>query len=333
MFNLRLYSGKISVLLLITSIMIFMISCSENTNPLNTNSSASVDSETGSSGITDLKIIALPQTPNGLQKIISDSKMIYVYQGGILSLNSGKDFQLIDLIKKAPYPVTTYTLGQALLPASPLSAEVLVTLCENTNLHDDYWMLTVLQQNAPLRKCVLDKMVEKNFVTNSYYLKEILVASSPLPQSVLSKIYQLNLTQSDRNLVLAAQVGQRLDELAYNNAGGGLRISLYIPPYSLTQNTYISMTTDDALLMGDVYLTFGPHGTVFNPPALLDFEVSGLDLTGVNPDLVDIYYDNQDTGEWELMPSKSITIDTQTGYIKVDDAQFSHFSRYAIGMR
>ena len=176
-------------------------------------------------------------------------------------------------------------------------------------------------------------MLDKNFVTNSYFLKEILVASSPLPQSVLNRIYQINLQPSDRDIVLSVQKGQRLDESSYNNAGGGLKISLTIPPYSIDENTYLSMSTDDEYLMGSVYMTFGPHGTLFSPPALLDFKVSGLDLTGIDPDLVDIYYDNEDAGVWELMPSRSKIVNTEAGYIEVEDAEFSHFSRYAIGMR
>jgi hypothetical protein len=239
------------------------------------------------------------------------------------------------MIKKAPFQISTWELGQTLLNASPLSAKVLETICDNIYLRDDYWMIQVLLRNAPLRKNVLDKLIEKNFITQNqtFWMKEVLVASSPLPQSIMSKIYYIALQPSERYEVFAAQVGQRQDEMTYNNAGGGLQINLTIPGYSIAENSYISMSTDDAFLLGDVYLTFGPHGTIFNPPALLDFKVSGLNLSGVDPDLVNVYYENEETGLWELMPSTSIIVDVEAGYIEVDDAQFPHFSRYAIGMR
>ena len=331
MFNQSSILGTISRVVLIIAIISFMGACSDNHNPLNTG--ANIADENGSSSVSELTFITRPQTTTSLQKIVTDAKMIYISQGGELEINSGDDFELIELIEKAPYPVTTYELGQALLNATPLSPTVLMTLCENTDMRDDYWMFTVLKENAPLRKCVIEKMLDKNFITNSYSLKTILVASSPLPQSVLDRIYQITINPSDRDLVLAAQNCPRMDESFYNNAGGGLKINLEIPPYSIVENTYISLSTDDAYLMGDVYLTFGPHGTLFSPPAILNFQVSGLDLSGIDPDLVDIFYDNQDNGLWELMPRESITIDVEAGYIEVEDAEFSHFSRYAIGMR
>jgi len=316
-----------SLVLLSTSLMLFLGGCSQNSNPLESN----IESE--ATGISELNIIQLPQSDGMLQKLIVEGEYIRVYQGGELELESGQDFELIELIKKAPYQISTYDLGQVLLNASPLSANVLKTICENTNLRNDYWMITVLLQNAPLRECVLNTLIDKGFINHSYYMKEILVASSPLPQSVLYKLYWINLTSSDRQLVLNAQVGVRQDEFTYNSAGGGLEINLEILPYSLSRDAYISMATDDNYLLGDVYVTFGPHGTLFNPPAVLNFKVSGVNLSGVNPDLIDIYYVNPSTGLWELMPRENVIVDAGAGYINIVNAQFSHFSRYAIGMR
>ena len=332
MFHLRSILSKFSILMLIVSITIFMSACSEDSNPMSSDTGTNVNQ---SDGVTDLTFIARPQTTDGLAKIITDSKYIYRNVGGQLNLISGNDFQQIEMIKKAPFQISTWELGQTLLNASPLSAKVLETICDNIYLRDDYWMIQVLLRNAPLRKNVLDKLIEKNFITQNqtFWMKEVLVASSPLPQSIMSKIYYIALQPSERYEVFAAQVGQRQDEMTYNNAGGGLQINLTIPGYSIAENSYISMSTDDAFLLGDVYLTFGPHGTIFNPPALLDFKVSGLNLSGVDPDLVNVYYENEETGLWELMPSKSIIVDVEAGYIEVDDAQFPHFSRYAIGMR
>lgn len=333
MFSLRSLLSKFSILMLIISITIFMTACSEDTNPLNSDAGSNVDQ---SDGVTDLTFISRPQTTEGLAKIITDSKYIYKSVGGQLNLASGNDFQLIEMIKKAPYwGVATYDLAQALLNASPLSAKVLESICDNIYLRDDYWMIQVFLRNSPMRKNVLDKLIANQFITQNqtYWMKEVLVASSPLPQNIMNQIYYIPLQPSERYEVFAAQVGARQDEITYNNAGGGLEIKLTVQSYSIIENAYISMSTDDAFLLGDVYLTFGPHGTTFNPPALLDLKVTNLDLTGVDPDLVNVYYENEETGVWELMPSKKIEVDVEAGYIEVEEAQFPHFSRYAIGMR
>ncbi|MBN1406333.1 MAG: hypothetical protein JW956_01010 [Calditrichaceae bacterium] len=330
MFSLRSLLSKFSIFMLVIAFIFFMSACSDQSDPM----SAGTQIEE-SNGVADLTFITQQKATNALMKLVTDAELISRSQGGELEITSGPDFELIEMIKKAPFQISAWDLGQALLKASPLSAKVLESICENTNLRDDYWMIQVLLRNSPLRKNVLDKLIEINFITQnqSFWMKEVLVASSPLPQSVMNEICNLGLLHSEKELVFAAQVGQRLNEYQYNNAGGGLEINLYIPPYSLYTDKYISMTTDDEYLIGDVYLTFGPHGTLFSPPALLNFKASGLNLTGIDPDLVDIYYDNPTTGLWELMPSESITVDIVAGYIEVKNAEFLHFSRYAIGMR
>ncbi len=330
MLIVRSILSKFSILMLVLSIMLFMSGCSEDNNPLTSDAESGFDQ---TSGFSDITFITGPQAKQSLEKIVTDAEMIYRSQGGELSLSCGNDFEYMDMIMAAPHQITAWEVDQALLNVPYLSAKVLQTICENTGLRDDYFMYNILLRNAPLRECVLETMIDNNFFPTSFNLKEILVASSPLPQSILGKLNQSSLNEWDRGLVLAAQSGQRMDESSYNNAGGGLDISLKILPWSIPQNTYISMSTDDAYLMGDVYLTFGPHGTLFNPPALLTFKASGLDLSGINPDLVNIFYVNEDTGLWELMPSESITVDVEAGYIEVINAEFSHFSRYAIGMR
>lgn len=328
MFSLRSLLSKFSIIMLILLFALLMNACSDENNPMSSDSYVEE-----SIGIENLTFITQSKATTSLKKLVTDEEMIDRTQGGELEITSGQDFELIEMIEKTPNQLRTYELGQALLNATPLSAKVLESLCENTNIQNDYWIFKVLLHNCPLRKNVLDKIIEKNFITNSNSLKEILVASSPLPKSVLNLICCIGLEHSDKELVLAAQVGQRFDEYQYNNAGGGLEINLKIPPYSIYTNTYISMSTNDEYLMGDVYLTFGPHGTKFNPPALLNFKASGLNLSGIDPELVDIYYDNPLTGLWELMPSESITVDAVAGYIEVINAEFPHFSRYAIGMR
>ena len=319
---------KTTSAMLITLIFaLFFGGCSQNTNPLE----VKIENET--TGISNLTILPLPQMKTTLQKLIVESEQISVEYGGELDLSSGKDFELIEMINMGPNEISNYDLGQILSLESPLSANVLQTICKNPKLQNDYWMINVLLQNAPLRECVLNTIIDNGFIKKSYYLKEVLIASSPLPESVLNKLKKVRLTRYERQLVLDAQIGDRNDEYLYNNAGGGVKINLKVLPYSISRDANISIATDDEYLLGDVYLTFGPNGISFNPPAILNFEISGLNLSGIDPDLIDIFYINPDTHLWELMPRKSIIVNAETGYINVVDAEFSHFSRYAIGMQ
>ncbi len=115
------------------------------------------------------------------------------------------------------------------------------------------------------------------------------------------------------------------------SAGSAVIVNFQVLPGAVVEDVDISINTDDELLMGDVYLTFGPHGTVFNPPAILDIDAFGLDLSEIDPEAVNVFYDNAETGQWELMQSTDIIINQAQGYIKVMGALLPHFSRYAIG--
>jgi hypothetical protein len=116
------------------------------------------------------------------------------------------------------------------------------------------------------------------------------------------------------------------------SAGAGIAVNFNVLPCAVQQDIELEVSTDDELLLADVYLTFGPHGTIFNPPAILNVIAFGLDLSGIDPAALNVYYDNQDSGEWELMDSTQIIVQPDKGYIRVIGARLPHFSRYAIGM-
>ena len=104
---------------------------------------------------------------------------------------------------------------------------------------------------------------------------------------------------------------------------------LDILPNTLDESKFISMTYDDLNNAGYFDVVFGPHGTQFSSPALLDIRMKNLDLTGINPNLINLYYVN-DNGQWEKMVVGSIEVDIAQGYLIVYDAQIPHFSRYAV---
>ena len=116
------------------------------------------------------------------------------------------------------------------------------------------------------------------------------------------------------------------------NHPAGCFIRLTVAPNSMSQDAELGLSLDDEeFFIGNFDMIFSPHGIVFSSPALLDITVKYADLTGFNPDDLDIYYDNPDTGQWELMPRQSITVWPEYGYVKVVGAELPHFSRYAIG--
>ena len=125
----------------------------------------------------------------------------------------------------------------------------------------------------------------------------------------------------------------RIDDLAPVIASTELTysdVTLDIPRYALNENKEIEITLETTELMGGVAMTFSPHGTVFNTPAILNIEAHGVDFTGVDPNSVNIFYDNPDTGQWEPMNRDDVIIDINAGTVTVVNARLPHFSRYGV---
>jgi len=73
-------------------------------------------------------------------------------------------------------------------------------------------------------------------------------------------------------------------------------------------------------------LEYGPS-MQFYDDVELDLVITGLDLSGIDPNTVDFVYVNDD-GTIEHVEYDDIDIDVSTGTIEVDDAELTHFSRY-----
>ena len=147
------------------------------------------------------------------------------------------------------------------------------------------------------------------------------------------KLYQVNLSNAAPTYLGAPDLGD-LDDMAAFIASGEFsfaQVSLQILPGALSADVEISLSLDTNEIIGGCAVTFEPHGTTFSQPAILNIEAHGVDFTGVDPNSVDIYYDNQETGQWELMQRDDVIIDVNAGTIQVINALLPHFSRYAIG--
>jgi hypothetical protein len=109
-----------------------------------------------------------------------------------------------------------------------------------------------------------------------------------------------------------------------------VRIKLKIHRDSIEDDAEICMTVDDETFLADLDVLFGPSGLDFERPADLDVDIDNIDLTGVDPSNVNLYYENKETGEWEIMNCKKVQVDVENGTIKVQKGELPHFSRYAL---
>ena len=107
-------------------------------------------------------------------------------------------------------------------------------------------------------------------------------------------------------------------------------VILKIPKNALSDDATIELTLNDDEFLGSLDVEFHPHGITFNEPAILDIWAQGVDLSNLPLDSLDIYYDNQTAGAWELMPRTEFV--AYGNQVEVVGARIPHFSRYAIAI-
>ncbi len=108
-------------------------------------------------------------------------------------------------------------------------------------------------------------------------------------------------------------------------------VKLKIHRKSIQVDTEFLMSIDSDQFVANLDVVFGPHGTQFSKFADLDIKVEGLDLSGFDFDSnMDVYYDNEESGQWEKMETDRIKVDYKKGKIEVKKAKLPHFSRYAL---
>jgi hypothetical protein len=109
-----------------------------------------------------------------------------------------------------------------------------------------------------------------------------------------------------------------------------LNMTLTFPKGAVSDSLVAMIGLDDQVLKSSVDITFNPHGSTFLTPALLDVQVSGMDVAGLNPDdEVWLYY--YEDGTWVKMAAKKVDLNFKKGELKCQDGQLPHFSRYAFG--
>ena len=121
-----------------------------------------------------------------------------------------------------------------------------------------------------------------------------------------------------------------VDEDSLNIVGlgkkAGFVVTLTVLPNSVKETTELSLIMDKKR----VDMRFGPAGTVFANPALVNIIGVNLKLKKVNLETLGIYFDNPETGQWQKIDSEyDVIVDKEHGFLRIRDAKIQHFSRYA----
>ncbi len=271
------------------------------------------------------------QGSDALAKTVTVSELITVSSGGTLALEAGVDPGLLAELAQDP-PLSSSQLYWKLAAENPLSPTVLIRAIERPTPMYPTHLYTLLADNTQLRTSVLQSLLDHADRLHPSYLTQLLIASSPLPAEIWNQVAGLGLPDSYYAAVAAAQNGAPAPDHTKNLGGGGVSASLRVLAGAVTEDAELTMTMDDEVVLANLEVVFGPHGTQFDPPAILNIEASGLDLFDVDPASINVYYDNPETGQWEVMPSDSVIVHQNEGYVRVIRARLPHFSRYALAV-
>ncbi len=148
-----------------------------------------------------------------------------------------------------------------------------------------------------------------------------------LPQTNLKKITSVSkwMTALDGGWEQLFHVGEDTTDLMF------VYSLINIRPNTMSADAEIGLTVDDQNFAGAVDVEFAPHGITFSEPALLTMYAYGLDLSGVDVNNLNFYYQNTETGLWEPMVYQYLYVSVEYGIIYLLNGELPHFSRYAIG--
>jgi len=143
-----------------------------------------------------------------------------------------------------------------------------------------------------------------------------------LPKNADTKLLKTFVTSE---FITVAEGGQLVIDETYTSTDSTLvhaYSSITFAPGVVMEDVNISMEIDDETGVS----TFLPH-QMFNFPAILNQTFTGLNLSGVDPDNIELLYLSLD-GNYEVMPVDQIIVDIETGTITVVNGRIPHFSRY-----
>ena len=320
---------------LLGSVLMNFSGCSKDMSPVGPEQQSETNFTQQQVPNGQLKILDFQTDNKTIGKLKKASQTFSARNGGALKLAIGDDIRQIDYINQQP-PIRSSKLARQLKKVSPLSAAVLIAAIDRQEPIQASHLYYVLRKNSPLNSQVLSIVLEKKEMFNRTQLYRLLYASLPLPQDIWDQIGQLGLTRKQiKRLYQKQDKVQTTDEEVERNPGNPCaNVTFDLAPGAINEDLEISICMDDEKLSGDIVIEFGPHGIVFNEPAILNIEIYGLkfdDDDDFELEDLGLYYINQKTGQWEKMKFKEIIVNKKKGTIKIINAELPHFSRYAVG--
>lgn len=151
-------------------------------------------------------------------------------------------------------------------------------------------------------------------------LKNLKLVELPKPHGSLS----VASTITRQKYINGNNGGSFIEEFVFQSISGDVTIlsALVFPPNSFNNGKTITQTFNTETAS----LEFGP-AMFFNIPVTYTLTVSGLDLSGLNPETLHFVYIAQD-GTLTGVQYDSISINYGANSITVTNAQLNHFSRY-----
>ncbi len=189
-----------------------------------------------------------------------------------------------------------------------------------------FFLALILNFNACSEQSPMSSETESIAVTNNLNILKLGNSKSAFSLNKIVSVSQW-VTKKNGGELIVDYKGYE-----HNNGDVEVKVTLKVFAETISQDSELALSLDDQEISGNVALSFSPHGVTFSSPALLNIEAKNLDLSGVNPADINIYYDNQETGQWEVMESDKVIVKVNDGYVKIINGQLPHFSRYAIGM-
>lgn len=110
---------------------------------------------------------------------------------------------------------------------------------------------------------------------------------------------------------------------SYSSQSGEVKIKAKL---RIPKNAFNGVETIGYDINEDASIDFHP-GMNFDKDCLYDIRFTGLDLTGINPNEIDFFYQAPDGSVFPVQYSQ-LTVDVEKGILAVKNAVITHFSRY-----
>ena len=132
----------------------------------------------------------------------------------------------------------------------------------------------------------------------------------------------------DSEFIKSGESGKLSVEKKYQTSGNkrvSVEASLSVLENSLAQSSLLTMSFTDNFLC----IEFGPSGTTFSKPALLNVEVEGIDFSASSElQTAHLKYFDEVNNVWVDVAADDIIVDVKEGKFICKNGKINHFSRY-----